>query len=51
MQIDSRALKPVFKRGFLGMAVMSRGGVMRFKLSWYGCGFKREFNEIQNVLV
>ena len=35
MEIDSRALKPVFKRGFLGMGVVLRGGC----------------NEIQNVLV
>ena len=37
MQIDSRALEPVFKRGFLGMGVMSTGVVIRFKLSWYEC--------------
>lgn len=24
---------------------------MRYKMSWYGWGFKREFNEMQNVLV
>ena len=35
MQTDSREPKNSFKEGF-GMA---------------GCGFKREFNEIQNVLV
>ena len=51
MEMDSRALKPVFKKGFLGMGVVLRGGAMRFKMSWYGCGFKSEFNEIQDVLV
>ena len=50
MQIDSRALKPVFKRGFLGMGVVLRGSVMRFKMSWYGCGFKREFKGTQSAL-
>ena len=35
MKIDSREPKNSFKEGF-GMT---------------GCGFKREFNEIQNVLV
>ena len=51
MQIDSIALKPVFKRGILGMGVVLRWSVMRFKMSWSGCGFKRELNEIQSVLV
>ena len=51
MQIDSRALKPVFKRGILGMDVVSEGSLMIFNMSWYGCSFKREFNEIQIVLV
>ena len=48
MQIYSRA---VFKRGFLGMGVVLSGSEMKFKMSWYGCGFKREFNEIQDVLL
>ena len=28
------------ERGFLGIGVVSRGSLMRFKMSKYGCGFK-----------
>ena len=28
MEMDSRALKPVFKKGFLGMGVVLRGGAI-----------------------
>ena len=48
MQIYSRA---VFKRGFLGMGVVLSESVMKLKMSWHWCGFKSEFNEIQDVLL
>ena len=44
--IQNRLLREV-----LGMCVVLRGSLMRFKMSWYGCGLKREFDEIQNELV
>ena len=33
------------------MGVVLSGSLMRFKMSWYGCGLTWEFNEIQDVLV
>ena len=38
MHIDSRALKPFLREG-LGRDGVSRGSVMRFKMSWHGWGF------------
>ena len=49
MQTDSRAPKQVLREGCMGAVL--RGSLMRCKMSWYGWGFKREFNEMQDILI